>query len=437
MIKTRKIQIIPIGDKKLITETIKRYSEESCQMANEVVRTVMFNLKRYDDFKKENPHLKGKELSKAYSELYGLTARAFAYDITKKYDIISTVRSGLSNVINKTLSENKKNIFSNKVSIPSFTKDKMPVYFVWQNTIMKVEDGVYTISIIKDINFKLHFGRDRSNNKSIVDKVLSGEYQGCDSAITIDGDKMFLNLSFKFEPQKMVVANENLVLGIDMGINRPVTMGRSDNKYVPQIELGTTMLETRLQFQKRRRALSRGLKYAKGGRGRKEKMKRLDAIKQKEHNYVETMNHKLSKLVIDYCIQNKIGKIKMEDLTGITKDATDYYLKSWAYYQIESMIKYKSAEAGIEIEYVNPKDTSKMCHCCGVIQEDARSKEDVSKFVCQTVDCELFGKSQDADINAAKNISRKDGSKVKPKSKKGKIESWIRKQKSLEESLSE
>jgi len=127
----------------------------------------------------------------------------------------------------------------------------------------------------------------------------------------------------------------------------------------------------------------------------------------------------------------------MEDLTGITKDATDYYLKSWAYYQIESMIKYKSAEAGIEIEYVNPKDTSKMCHCCGVIQEDARSKEDVSKFVCQTVDCELFGKSQDADINAAKNISRKDGSKVKPKSKKGKIESWIRKQKSLEESLSE
>ncbi len=167
MIKTRKIQIIPIGDKKLITETIKRYSEESCQMANEVVRTVMFNLKRYDDFKKENPHLKGKELSKAYSELYGLTARAFAYDITKKYDIISTVRSGLSNVINKTLSENKKNIFSNKVSIPSFTKDKMPVYFVWQNTIMKVEDGVYTISIIKDINFKLHFGRDRSNNKSI------------------------------------------------------------------------------------------------------------------------------------------------------------------------------------------------------------------------------------------------------------------------------
>ena len=406
-------------------------------MANEVVRNIMFNLKRYDDFKKENPHLKGEELSKEYSNTFGLTVNGFAYDTTKSYDIMASVRTALSNVLYKTINENKKNILSNKVSIPSFTKDKMPVYFRWKFSKLYTEENKYHFQISKNLTFTLHFGRDRSNNKSIVDKVLSGEYQGCDSAITIDGDKMFLNLSFKFEPQKMVVADENLVLGIDMGINRPITMGRSDNKYVPQIELGTTMLETRLQFQKRRRALSRGLKYAKGGRGRKEKMKRLDAIKQKEHNYVETMNHKLSKLVIDYCKQNNIGKIKMEDLTGITKDATDYYLKSWAYYQIESMIKYKSAEAGIEIEYVNPKDTSKMCHCCGVIQEDARSKEDVSKFVCQTVDCELFGKSQDADINAAKNISRKDGSKVKPKSKKGKIESWIRKQKTLEESLSE
>jgi IS605 OrfB family transposase len=437
MIKTRKIQIIPIGDKKLITETIKRYSEESCLMANEVVRNIMFNLKRYDDFKKENPHLKGEELSKEYSNTFGLTVNGFAYDTTKSYDIMASVRTALSNVLYKTINENKKNILSNKVSIPSFTKDKMPVYFRWKFSKLYTEENKYHFQISKNLTFTLHFGRDRSNNKSIVDKVLSGEYKGCDSAITIDGDKMFLNLSFKFEPQKMVVADENLVLGIDMGINRPITMGRSDNKYVPQIELGTTMLETRLQFHKRRRELSRGLKHAKGGRGRKEKMKRLDAIKQKEHNYVETMNHKLSKLVIDYCKQNNIGKIKMEDLTGITKDATDYYLKSWAYYQIESMIKYKSAEAGIEIEYVNPKDTSKMCHCCGVIQEDARSKEDVSKFVCQTVDCELFGKSQDADINAAKNISRKDGSKVKPKSKKGKIESWIRKQKTLEESLSE
>ena len=51
MIKTRKIEIIPTGDKKYITETMKRYSQESCQMANEVVRTTIFNIQRYNDFK--------------------------------------------------------------------------------------------------------------------------------------------------------------------------------------------------------------------------------------------------------------------------------------------------------------------------------------------------------------------------------------------------
>ena len=125
----------------------------------------------------------------------------------------------------------------------------------------------------------------------------------------------------------------------------------------------------------------------------------------------------------------------MEDLTGITKDANDYYLKSWAYYQLESQIKYKADEAGILVEYVNPKDTSKMCNCCGIVQNNARDKEDVTKFVCQTVDCNVFGKIQDADINAAKNISKKHGEPHKAKSKKGRIENWKKKQKSLEENL--
>ena len=40
----------------------------------------------------------------------------------------------------------------------------------------------------------------------------------------------------------------------------------------------------------------------------------------------------------------------------------------------------------------------------------------------------MFGKTQDADINAANNISKKKGFKNKPKSKQGKIDSWLEKQ---------
>jgi IS605 OrfB family transposase len=435
MIKTRKIEIIPVGDKKVITETIKRYSEESCQMANEIVRGVLFNLIRFDDFKAQNPGLNSKELSKAYSELYGLSVRGLAYDITKKYEISSFVRAGLSDVINKTLTKNKKDILTNRVSIPSFIKTKMPVYFVWGSIRCYKKDENYHFDLTKNLTFKLHFGRDRSNNKSIVDKVLSGEYKGCDSSITIEDKKMFLNLVFKFEPKEVITKNDDVVLGIDLGINRPITMARSDLGYVQQIEIGQNMLNTRLQFQKRRKELSRSLKFAKGGHGRNDKMKKLDNIRNKEHNYIKTMNHKITKLVIDYCKTEGISKIKMEDLTGITKDTNEYFLKSWPYYQIQQLISYKGAECGISVEFVVAKDTSKTCHCCGVVQDHARDKDDVSKYTCMMVECDLFGKTQDADVNASKNIAKKESFKEKPKSKKGRIEDWKKKQKTLDENL--
>ena len=134
MIKTRKIEIIPSGDKKYITETMKRYSEESCQMANEVVRTTILNILRFNDFKKQNPHVPSKDMSKEYSKTYGFTVAGFVYDVTKSYDMIASVRNGLSNKIQKTLTTNQKDIFSNKVSIQSFTKDNMTVYFRWSKS---------------------------------------------------------------------------------------------------------------------------------------------------------------------------------------------------------------------------------------------------------------------------------------------------------------
>lgn len=435
MIKTRKIELIPDGDKKYITETIKQYSEESCKMANEIVRNVIFNLQRFNDFKKQNPQFSAKEMGKEYAKVYGLTVSGFAYDVTKDYNIISSVRTSLSTAIEQRLTTNQKNILSNKESIPSYTKDKMPVYFRWQKVKLHTENNKYYFQISKDLTFTLHFGRDRSNNKSNVDKILSGEYKGCDSKITIENGKMFLNLTYKFESQVVPVIEKDLVLGIDLGINRPLTLARSDGKYIPQIELGAKILEVRMQFQKRKKELQRGLKHTKGGRGRNDKMKRLDELRNKEHNTVTTINHIYSKGVIDSCKENNIGKIKMEDLTGITKDSNNYFFKSWPYYQLQQMIVYKAKEAGIEIEYVVAKDTSKTCHCCGVVHETARDKQDVSKFTCQTVDCNMFGKIQDADINAAINISRKGGFKEKPKSKKGRIETWKKKQELLEENL--
>ena len=438
MIKTRKIELIPTGNKKEVLKKVQEIQNTCATLANEITRHTVINLKNFQDFKKENPNLNASEANKKYTEYIGTSLRNFGYRISTKYkdQIPSSIRTTLNSNIFKTIQKNLNDILKNKISIPSFTSSHMSIYFNYRESVTKNGEK-YHLLVNKELglDFILNFGRDRSNNKVIVDRILSGEYKGCDSNISTKDGKIFLNLSFDFTPEKNEELNPDICLGIDMGLNRPISIARNDGKYVGQIELGPTIMGTRLAFHQQRRMLSRGLTHAKGGHGTKRKVKKFQDLKEKEKNYCETMNHKMSKAVIDICKKENIGKIKMEDLTGITKDANDYYLKSWAYYQLESQIKYRAEEAVILVEYVNPKDTSRMCNCCGVIQDNARDKDDVTKFVCGTVDCNMFGKTQDADINAAKNISKKDGDKHKAKSKKGRIETWKKKQESLKENL--
>lgn len=125
MIKTRRIEIIPDGDKKRITETIKTYSETSCQVANEIVRKTIFNLERYDEFKLKNIGLSESDLRKKFREDFGYSVQGFSYDATKPFSekLPSYVRATLSSVIYKTLNSNKRDIDSFKVSIPSYRKE--------------------------------------------------------------------------------------------------------------------------------------------------------------------------------------------------------------------------------------------------------------------------------------------------------------------------
>ena len=67
---------------------------------------------------------------------------------------------------------------------------------------------------------------------------------------------------------------------------------------------------------------------------------------------------------------------------------------------VGGMIEYKAKWRGGYVEKVNPKNTSQTCNSCGAINKDSRKSQ--SSFEC--VDC---GYTDNADINAAKNILAK------------------------------
>lgn len=151
-------------------------------------------------------------------------------------------------------------------------------------------------------------------------------------------------------------------------------------------------------------------------------MESLNNLKEKEKNWSQTINHTITREVIRVAKQYNVGTIKMEDLTGITTNSKDYFLKSWAYFQLQTYIEYKAKEEGIDILWVDPKDTSNTCPTCKNSDPLNRNDKDKTKFRCINFECDDFDKVKDADLVGAYNICLKEGQSVKGKSKKGKME---------------
>jgi transposase len=92
----------------------------------------------------------------------------------------------------------------------------------------------------------------------------------------------------------------------------------------------------------------------------------------------------------------------LEELTHINAQSTVRKAQrdsrsKWAFSQLRKFIAYKAALAGVPLVIIDPRNTSRRCSACGHIAESNRPKQ--SEFCC--VCC---GHSENADLNAAKNI---------------------------------
>ena len=145
MVKTRKIEIIPNGDKKTIISKLTEITEACTSLSNEVSRAAIINFDNLRKLKEENPGLSSEEINKMVTNQLGMSMRNVGYDISKKYSstIPSNIRTTLNSNIFKTINKLKNDIFKNKISVPSFTKSNTPIYFNWKNSITKKEDKYY------------------------------------------------------------------------------------------------------------------------------------------------------------------------------------------------------------------------------------------------------------------------------------------------------
>lgn len=251
-----------------------------------------------------------------------------------------------------------------------------------------------------------------ATQKAILQRILSGEYKITASKLVEakvekkgkSQKKWFLNLGYNFEAKTSPTTNSDIIMGIDMGISNAVCFAFNNKEYLSKHNFitGGEIEQFRKQMEKRKiQMLSQGKYCGEGrkGHGIATRNKPIAHLNCKISNFSDTVNDRYSKYIIDMAVKNDVGLIRMEDLSGISKD--DRFLKNWTYFDLQTKIEQKAKAVGISTLKINPKYTSQRCNKCGNISKDNRKTQ--SDFCC--IAC---GYKTNADFNAAKNIAMKD-----------------------------
>ncbi|WP_421078590.1 transposase [Methanothermococcus sp. Ax23] len=133
--------------------------------------------------------------------------------------------------------------------------------------------------------------------------------------------------------------------------------------------------------------------------------KRLSHLTVKEKNYTKDYLHKVSKMIVDFAVDNKVSRIVIGELNkGISNinigRKNNEKIHKIPFGRLVSMIQYKAEERGLTVEQVNESYTSQTCSNCGVVKKSNRKYRGL--YVCS--EC---GMVLNADINGALNILKK------------------------------
>ena len=268
------------------------------------------------------------------------------------------LKSQISNQILKKYSKNKKckSIKSVKLTIP--------------NQGIKINQETRTIKVPV---IKLELQYQFPNNFTKINQI--------------EVDNVYCYISCEVINKQEIKTKD--YIGVDLN-----TTGHCAVVAIPKtkkiIKLGKQANHLHLKYKNLRTKLQKkGAKY------------QLKKIKRREQNKIKNLNHEISRKIVQVAQQNNCG-IKLEELSKIrekrnkkTQPSFKYSLNSWSFYQLKTMIEYKSKILGIPVIYINPAYTSQKCSRCGVI-----GNRNGKVFKC--VSC---GHVDHADSNAAFNIA--------------------------------
>jgi len=195
------------------------------------------------------------------------------------------------------------------------------------------------------------------------------------------------------------------ILSIDLGLNNLIT-AVNNNGYKPFIIKGG-IIKSINQYYNKQLAYYRSIENKKGNFV---DTKRIQKLYLTRNNKLNTIFHRISKNIIEYCTSNNIGRILIgynhgwKQKINIGKQSNQKFVQI-PFLKLAKQIEYKAQLKGIDVLTVNENHTSK---CSFLDNEPIRKHE---KYVGKRISRGQFKSSKgiliNADVNGAYNIMKK------------------------------
>ena len=196
-------------------------------------------------------------------------------------------------------------------------------------------------------------------------------------------------VAFAVQVQKEPRKPTGREVGIDLGVRRTINLSTGENICGPRPRHTAASAVRRAQRKVARRQ--------KGSHRRRKAIALLARQREREANQRRDFNHKASRILVDDFDLIAVEKLQIRNMVrggrGLNREIHD---QGWG--DLLQAIASKAESAGVSMVAVDPRNTSRTCAACGVVDPASRRAE---HFVCTSC-----GHAEDADINAAQNVLR-------------------------------
>jgi putative transposase len=237
--------------------------------------------------------------------------------------------------------------------------------------------------------------------KWVVLRLLHGRYHekfkdmrlGEAWLVLKDDGNLYLNVVFRQTIVLPEINTDAKVIAIDINEN-VVVYGNDD--FIERFETNEGIIRTRY-FLKRRRIQSKIRK-------RELQARLLGKYKGREWRRVREIYYNVAKKIIGKAKEAGATVIIMEGLNVYKEDKDSKELNGrihrWSYSRFQQILEYQAKLHGLNVKYVDPRNTSRICPVCGDELEESSNGRRLMR-------CRRCGLEEDRDVVAVKNLTKR------------------------------